>query len=94
MRGHREDFQPVRFGKRHSFLSVGSGAGVGIALAQVEFPAGFFPAIEAGRLQKLDPLRKGHIAELPADQANLVERALAVPVCRRLLETHQKTSQR
>ena len=49
--GDGEDFQPVLLGQVDALLGVGGGAGVGVALAQVEFPARLLPAVEAGVLR-------------------------------------------
>ncbi len=80
MRGDGEDFQPVLLGEIDALLGVGRGAGVGVALAQVQLPARFFPAVEAGVRDELDPARLRHVAELAADQADLVVRPLAEAV--------------
>ena len=82
MRGDGEDFQAVLLGQVDALLGIGLGAGVGVALAQVEFPAGFFPAVEAGVLHELHPFVHRHVAELAANQADLMIRALAEAMCR------------
>ena len=69
-------------------FGVGGRAGVGVALAQVELPARLLPAVEAGVCDELDPLALGHVAELAADQADLVVGGLAVAVRGGLLEAH------
>ena len=50
--GDGEDFQAVLLGQVDAFLGVGLGAGVGVALVEVEFPARFFPAVEAGVVRR------------------------------------------
>src|SRR5262249_49989629 len=88
--GHREDFQAVLLRQVHALPGHGFGAGVSGALIQVEvrLPAGLFPAIEAGLLDELHPLVEVDVAELPADQADLMIRSLAEAVRRRWLEAH------
>ena len=51
-----------------------------------------FPAVEAGVGDELDPLGLGHVAELAADQADLVVAAFADSMLRGLLEAHDGTS--
>ena len=80
--------ETVLLGEINALSGIGGGAGIGVALAQVQLPAGFLPAVEAGLLDEAQPLVHVHVAELAADQADLVVRALAVAVRRRLLEAH------
>ena len=61
-------------------------------LSQVELPARFFPAVEAGVLEELDPFVHRHVAELAANQADLVIRSLAVAMRGGLLEAHASDS--
>jgi len=56
--------------------------------ARVEFPRGFFPPVEPGVGDELEPLSFRHAAELPAHQANLMVAALAVFVRSRLMKSH------
>jgi hypothetical protein len=88
--GDGEDFQAVLLGEIHPLLRVGGGPAVGVALAQVEFPGGLFPAVEAGVLHELDPRVLRHGAELPADETDLVVIPLAVAVGGGLLESHRR----
>ncbi len=92
VRGDGEDFQAVLLGQVDALLGIRLGAGVGVAAGQVELPARFFPAVEAGVLDELDPLLHRHVAELAADQADLVVRAFAVAVRVGLLEAHNDLS--
>src|SRR5262249_54099986 len=92
VRRDREDFEAVGLRHVHALLRVRGRAGVGVALPQVEFPRGFFPAIKARVGDELDPLGFGDVPELPANQPDLVVAALAVLVLRSLLETHERVS--
>ena len=86
--GDGEDFQAVLLRLVDALLGIGRGAGVGVAAAEVEFPAGFFPAVEAGFLHEFQPLVLRHVAELAADQADLMVGAFAEAVLGRLMKTH------
>src|SRR5262245_37827294 len=88
VRGDREDLEPVFLGQINAPFGVSGRALVGIALAQVEFPGCLFPAVEAGVLEELDPLAEIHVAELSANEADLVVGRLAEPVFGGLLEAH------
>src|SRR5262249_22980476 len=90
--GDGENLQPELFRQLHALPGVGFGAGVAGAAVQIEFPAGFFPAVEAGVLDEPEPLAHLHIAELAADQANLVVGSLAETVGASLLVTHARLS--
>src|SRR5262249_37426528 len=67
---------------------VGGGAVVGGAARQVQLPARLLPAVETGVADEPQPLLHRHVAELPADEADLVVRALAEAVLGGLLESH------
>src|SRR5262249_39671551 len=84
----REDFQAVLLRQVDALLGVRLGAGVAAALAQVEFPARLFPAVEAGLLHELQPLAELDVAELAAHQADLVVRPFAEAMLRRLFVAH------
>ncbi len=88
MGGDGEDFHPQLLGLVHPLLGVGGGAGVVSAAAEVELPAGLFPAVEAGFLHEFQPLVLRHAAELTADQADLVVGAFAEAVLGRLMKAH------
>src|SRR5437588_11511857 len=75
-------------GQVHSLLGVSLGPSIRAASVHVEFPARFLPAVESGLLDKFQPLIHRHIAELPANQADLVVRSVAEPLRRGLVETH------
>ena len=90
--GDGEDFQAVLLGQVDAFLGVGLGAGVGVAAVEIEFPARLFPAVEAGLCDELEPFVHRHVAELAANQADLMIRSLAVAMRRRLLEAHDGSS--
>ena len=86
--GDGEDFQAVLLGQLDPLLGVRLGPGVGAAAVQVELPARLFPAVEAGVLEELQPLVHRHVAELAADQADLVVRSLAEAMLGGLLVAH------
>src|SRR6516162_7069890 len=58
------------------------------AATEVEFPTGFFPAVEARVLDELDPFIHRHVAELAAHEADLMIRSLAEAMAGGLLEAH------
>ena len=70
--GKREDFQATLLGQGHALLGVLLGAGVVAAAGEVQFPGGLFPAVEAGFGDPIEPLFLGHVAKLPAHQADLM----------------------
>src|SRR5256885_3732010 len=53
-----------RSGQINPLLRIGLRVLVAAAAAQIEFPARFLPAVEAGVLDELHPLRHRHVAEL------------------------------
>ena len=55
---------------------------------ELQLPAGFLPAVEAGSRYKIDPFIVINISELPAHQANLVVRAPAGSMLSGLLVSH------
>src|SRR5262249_33648605 len=61
---------------------------VAVAAAQVQLPARLLPAVEAGLGDEFQPVGLRHVAELAADQPDLVIRTLAETVRGRLLEAH------
>ena len=78
MAGDREDLQsprlwpwPTRSSARPWRRRRRAGA------VQVQLPTGFFPAVEAGLGNPVEPLILGHVAELAANQADLMIRMLS-----------------
>src|SRR5438132_7343345 len=69
-------------------LGISLGCSIGCAAIHIQLPTGFLPAVEAGVLQKLQPLIHRHVAELTANQPDLVVRSFAEPMRRCLLEAH------
>src|SRR5438128_1523669 len=88
MGGDRENLQAVFLGQLDSLLGISLGPSIRGATVHVEFPARFLPAVETGLLDKFQPLIHRYVAELPANQADLMVRSLAEPMRRGLLETH------
>src|SRR5262245_48636239 len=74
MNSDSKDLQITLFGNLKAFPGVGLGSGVVVAAAEVELPAGFFPAVEAGVGNELDPSVHRHGTELATNQADLVIR--------------------
>src|SRR5262249_48515119 len=89
MCGDGENLQAVFLRQIDAFPGVCFGATIVTAAPQIQFPARLLPAIEAAFLQKLQPFVHRHVAELSADQANLMVGPLAVPVLSSLLVTHR-----
>src|SRR5262249_50607917 len=85
---HGEDLQTVLFGQIDPLFGIGFSAPVTVTLAQLEFPARLLPAVEAGILQELQPLVHGNVAELAANEADLVVRSPAIAVRGGLLVAH------
>ena len=83
-----EDFQSMFLCQFGALVGIGFRSGVGVAPAQIKFPRGLLPAVEPGLFHEVQPAVHRHIAELPANQTNLVVRTLAEPVRRCLLEAH------
>ena len=90
MAGHGENLQTVLAGQFDALLGVGLGPGVAGAALQVQLPACFFPAIEAGFLQELDPAVHRHVAELAAHETDLMVRGFAETMRCGLFVTHAR----
>ena len=88
VRGDGEDFEATAFRLRDPRLGVGLGARVGVALGEVELPGGLFPAVEAARRQEVEPIVFGNVAELPANEPDLVMGVLACAMLCGLMEAH------
>src|SRR5262249_849767 len=88
VRGNGKDFQTVLLGEAEAFFRIPFRTGVAVALAEVQLPARLLPAVEAGVGEELDPLLHVHVAELAADQADLVVRPLTETMTLGLLESH------
>lgn len=72
MAGQRKDFHAALLGLGHPFGGVGLGPGVVAAALQVEFPGGFFPAVESGLGDPVEPGVFRDVAKLAAHQSNLM----------------------
>ncbi len=90
--GDREDFEPARLGLGHALAGVGFGAGVVGAASEVELPARFFPAIEPGGGNPIEPFIFRHVAKLAANESDLMIRVLSRPMLFRLVVAHRGLS--
>jgi hypothetical protein len=88
VRGDGEDFEAAALGLRDPRRGVGLGARVGVALGEVEFPGGLFPAVEAARRQEVEPVVFRDVAELSANKSDLVMRMLAGAMLCGLVKAH------
>ncbi len=90
--GNRQNLQPAGLGFGNALCGVDFGPGIVAAAGQIEFPSGFFPAVEAGLGDPIEPGVLRHVAELSADEPDLMVRVLAAPMRFRLLVTHPRCS--
>src|SRR5579875_859245 len=90
MTGHGENFQTMFARQLDALFGIRLGPSIGGAAIEVQLPTRFFPAVEAGFLQELQPLLHRHIAELAAHQADLMVRGFAESMLCSLFVAHAR----